>query len=213
MLNVKDSNKQSAMGAMGKPPLMRPSASRASITNGKNNLEETKAAVTTFPTSPFVGPDSDEEFKANEQESKKEPEEVKVESDHGDNNDENEEIESRYSDGVKDDNENIDAGETGTTNDLNTKDSLQEMSVTRVESTADLIMQRAEQIGDFDQFKDKSETEESTIEVPDESIVKSEKDAVNQDSEEDIDAAIDKQVEFTLGPGGFPNAKVENKVE
>lgn len=34
------------------------------------------------------------------------------------------------------------------------------MAVTRVESTADLIMRRAEQIGDFEQFKDQSGAEE-----------------------------------------------------
>ena len=85
--------------------------------------------------------------------------------------DENEEIESRYSDEIKEDNyqlinggdNNMDAGETGTTNDLNSRSNnnnqeLPGQETTRttqppVESTADLIMRRAEEIGDFDQFK------------------------------------------------------------
>ena len=53
----------------------------------------------------------------------------------------NEEIESRYSDGLKED-ENVDAGETGTTNDL--QEEVKNNDSAPVESTADLIMRRAE---------------------------------------------------------------------
>ena len=64
MLTPKDAGKQSA--GMGKPPMMRPSASKASVAIAKNQEEESKEVT------PFAGPDSDEEFKANEEESKKE---------------------------------------------------------------------------------------------------------------------------------------------
>ena len=57
----------------------------------------------------------------------------------------NEEIESRYSDGIKED-VNVDAGETGTTNDLQeeNKEEVKNTDSAPVESTADLIMRRAE---------------------------------------------------------------------
>ena len=57
----------------------------------------------------------------------------------------NEEIESRYSDGIKED-VNVDAGETGTTNDLQeeNKEEVKNIDPAPVESTADLIMRRAE---------------------------------------------------------------------
>ena len=96
-------------------------------------------------------------------------EESKKQQNQAKSDDENEEIESRYSDEIKEDNyqlinggDNMDAGETGTTNDLNSRSKnnqeLPGQETTRttqppVESTADLIMRRAEEIGDFDQFK------------------------------------------------------------
>ena len=98
---------------MGKPPLIKTSASKANISTTK------PTGVTSFDaeesSNPFAAETAQDELRM-EMEESKEPQRQQVQSDdEGGENDE--EIESRYSDGDKED-KNVDAGETGTTNDL-----------------------------------------------------------------------------------------------
>ena len=115
---------------------MKPSASKANITSTKlpdvTNFEEEDSS------NPFAADTAQDELRMELEESK-EPRRQQAQSD-------DEEIESRYSDGDKED-KNVDAGETGTTNDLqqeNRQDEAAAGILGPVESTADLIMRRAE---------------------------------------------------------------------
>ena len=81
-----------------------------------------------------------------------------------------------------------------------------------VESTADLIMRRAEQIGDFDQFIGREEEE---AEAPIEGTVLARANNENgirvggadEGTEVVLNGVVDEHIEFTLGPDGFKPAE------
>lgn len=73
-----------------------------------------------------------------------------------------------------------------------------------IQSTADLIMRRAAQHGEFEQYEEPADDENDEAGQREGQGEQSDEDA--REEAEQQDDLVDEQIEFTLGPAGFKEA-------